>query len=229
MTKKQVIQIFGVLVAAYPNFDKFKSDDQVEGMVNVWATMFADDDAAVVGLAVKRHIMTSKWPPSIAEIRAIMAEITHPDLTPPDKAWEAVADLLYSQGPYLSDSTVDFYLPELIAEAVKAIGWSTLYELHRGHYAGNKDGMDRVAFLAQYEPAYERAMLAASCSKSINAQIAQLRGELTAGGLKKLDEAKMERLRKEDQNNAWRGEGFRRLRAVGSAAALPDPEEDPDD
>ena len=100
MTKKETISLFGILIAAYPNFDKFKDDSQVEGMVNMWASLFADDDSKIVGLAVKKHIMTSKWPPSIAEIREIMADITHPDLIPPDQAWAAVSDLLYAVGEY---------------------------------------------------------------------------------------------------------------------------------
>ena len=101
MTKKETIGLFGILIAAYPNFDKFKDDSQVEGMVNMWATLFSDDDSAIVGLAVKKHIMTSKWPPSVAEIREIMADITHPDLIPPDQAWAAVADLLYAESEYV--------------------------------------------------------------------------------------------------------------------------------
>ena len=31
MTKKETISLFGILIAAYPNFDKFKDDSQVEG------------------------------------------------------------------------------------------------------------------------------------------------------------------------------------------------------
>ena len=38
MTKKETISLFGILIAAYPNFDKFKDDSQVEGMVNMWAS-----------------------------------------------------------------------------------------------------------------------------------------------------------------------------------------------
>ena len=224
MTRKETIQIFGVLVAAYPNYDKFKSDDQIEGMVNVWASLFAEDDAAVVGLAVKKHIMTSKWPPSIAEIRAIMVELTHPDLIPPDRAWEAVADLIATKGQYISDSTLSAYLPPLIADAVAAVSWHTLYELHRGSYAGNRDGMDRVAFLAQYEPAYQRAVQAASCAESINAEISKLRAGTSAGGLRMIEEVKAERSRKNEKDDR-RMRQLLGLTEAPPAAALPDPED----
>lgn len=227
MTKKETIQIFALVVAAYPAFDKFRTDEQVETMVNTWAVMFADDDAAVVALAVKRHIMTNKWPPSIAEVRDIMADITHPDLIPPDKAWEAVAALIYTEGPYMDESRLSFVLPELIANAVKAIGWHTLYELHRGGYAGNKDGMDRVAFLAQYQPAYERERLAATCSRSINAQIAQLRQQLSAGGTKMIAEAKDRRQQKDAETRRLQRRFYGELTGT-SSSALPDPEDSDD-
>lgn len=197
MTKKETISLFSILIAAYPNFDKFKDDNQVEGMVNMWAMMFADDDSAIVGLAVKKHIMTSKWPPSIAEIRELMADITHPDLIPPDQAWNAVADLLYAENEY-SDAPHQ-RLPPLIAQAVDAIGgWSTLYRLHCGSHRGGKDGMDRVAFMDLYRPAYERARADACCSTSLLGGINTIRQQLTNGGLAQLEAAHQKRQEQKD-------------------------------
>lgn len=192
MTKKETISLFGILIAAYPNFDKFKDDSQVEGMVNMWASLFADDDGAIVGLAVKKHIMTSKWPPSIAEIREIMADITHPDLIPPDQAWAAVVDLLYTAGEQ-NHGDAHRNLPPLIAQTVDAIGWHTLYQLHRGSYGGNKDGMDRVAFMDLYRPAYERARLEACCSTSLLGNINTIKQRLTDGGVAQLEAARTRR------------------------------------
>ena len=204
MTKKETINLFGILIAAYPNFDKFKDDNQVEGMVNMWASLFADDDSAIVGLAVKKHIMTSKWPPSIAEIREIMADITHPDLIPPDQAWAAVSDLLYAVGEY-STGEAHRNLPPLIAQTVDAIGWHTLYQLHRGSYGGNKDGMDRVAFMDLYRPAYERARQDACCSASLLSCIDTAKRHTTNGGVAQLAAARARRQDKENEyDRIWR-------------------------
>lgn len=192
MTKLETIELFGVLIAAYPNFDKFRDDSQVEAMVNMWATLFADDDGKIVALAIKRHIMTSKWPPSIAEIREIMADITHPDLIPPDQAWAAVNDLLSAVGEYNADNA-HRNLPPLIAQTVDAIGWHTLYQLHCGSYRGNKDGMDRVAFMDLYRPAYDRERKDACCSVSLNGSMDALRRQLSNGGLAQLETAKSRR------------------------------------
>ena len=188
--------MFAILIAAYPNFDKFKDDSQVESMVNMWATLFADDDSTIVGLAVKKHIMTSKWPPSIAEIREIMADITHPDLIPPDQAWAAVSDMLYAVGEHDHEDS-HRRLPPLIAETVDAIGWRTLYQLYRGSCGGSKDGMDRVAFMDLYRPAYERARQEACCSTSLIGSINTVKGQLSAGGIAQLESAKARRAERE--------------------------------
>lgn len=192
VTKLETIELFGILIAAYPNFDKFKDDGQVEAMVNMWAALFADDDSKIVGIAIKRHIMTSKWPPSIAEIREIMADITHPDLIPPDKAWAAVSDLLSAVGEY-NNENAHRDLPPLIAQTVDAIGWHALYQLHCGSYRGNKDGMDRVAFMDLYRPAYERARQDACCSSSLIGSIDTIKQKMSAGGLAQLEAVKVRR------------------------------------
>ena len=221
MTKKETISLFGILIAAYPNFDKFKDDNQVEGMVNMWATLFADDDSTIVHLAVKKHIMTSKWPPSIAEIREIMADITHPDLTPPDKAWIAVSDLLYSAGEY-NYGEAHRKLPPLIAETVDAIGWHTLYQLHRGSYGGNKDGMDRVAFMDLYRPAYERARQEACCSTSLIGNINMVKQQLTTGGVAQLEAARKQREEKQrEYNQLWHRQYDALLDDHGEQPTLP--------
>ena len=221
MTKRETISLFGILIAAYPNFDKFKDDNQVEGMVNIWATLFADDDSTIVHIAVKKHIMTSKWPPSIAEIREIIADITHPDLTPPDQAWSAVSDLLYSEGEH-NHGEAHRKLPPLIVQTVDAIGWHTLYQLHRGSYGGNKDGMDRVAFMDLYRPAYERARQEACCSTSLIGNINTVKQQLTTGGLAQLEAARKQREEKQrEYNQLWRRQYDALLDDHGERPALP--------
>ena len=170
MTREETIKVIGIITTAYPNFDKFRDEKHIRSMVAIWADMFSEDDAGLVALAVKEHISTSKWPPSIAEIREIMTRIAHPDIIPPDEAWEVV----YNHG--------DIYraLPRTIAEAVDSIGYGQLYAMHvayaRGHAA--KAGLDRVAFMQAYEDKVERqrrkAMLPGSLRQKIEAVSAGL-------------------------------------------------------
>ena len=129
MTREETIKVIGIITTAYPNFDKFRDEKHIRSMVAIWADMFSEDDAGLVALAVKEHISTSKWPPSIAEIREIMTRIAHPDIIPPDEAWEVVSKYLDTEGEY---NHGDIYraLPRTIAEAVDSIGYGQLYAMH---------------------------------------------------------------------------------------------------
>ena len=170
MTKADAARLVAVLVTAYPNYDKFNDDKAVASTVGLWATMFAADDAAIVGLALQKHVATSKWPPSVAEIREIMLEIQHPELVPPERAWLAVSDLLYTAGQF-NHGDLHQQLPPLVARAVESIGWGNLWEMHRGYCVGDKPGMDRLAFIQQYAPMYDRERLRAMTPERITAQI----------------------------------------------------------
>lgn len=155
MTEPETIKIVTLIVMSYPSSDKFKDETSLKGMVAVWKTIFKDDNAQLVEMAVQKHISVNKWPPSIAEIREQMINITRPDIIPPDIAWTAVKDLLRSKGEY-EDFDLYSVLPDSIARVVETIGWSKLYTLHCNRYGRNADGMDRIAFMELYKPAYER-------------------------------------------------------------------------
>ena len=128
MTKADAARLVAIVVTAYPNFDKFMDAKAIEATVNLWAMMFEQDESGIVALAVKKHIATNKWPPSVAEIREIMLEIQHPELIEPDKAWLAVSDLMYSTGQF-NHGDLSCQLPPLVARAVESIGWTSLWAM----------------------------------------------------------------------------------------------------
>lgn len=171
MTKADAAKLVAIVITAYPNFDKFKNAEAVQATVNLWAMMFENDDGALVALAVKKHIATNKWPPSVAEIREIMLEMTAPDLIPPDIAWQKVAVLFDELSQYSGRKQYQPRLPPLVCSAVDAIGWTHLRSLHRDAYIGEKAGLDRVAFMQQYTPMYERERRRAMTPNGITTQI----------------------------------------------------------
>ena len=59
MTKKETAQVLAAISSAYPNHDRFASEQAVEGMATIWAATFAEDDAKLVQLAVAKHIQTN--------------------------------------------------------------------------------------------------------------------------------------------------------------------------
>ena len=170
MTKADAARLVALIVTAYPNFDKFKDEAAITATVNLWAVMFADDDSRVVSLAVKKHISTSKWPPSVAELRELMVEIQRPELIPPDEAWAAVSDVLSVHGAHCH-AELDRLLPPLVARAVEVVGYSNLYELNRVPYGDSKPGMARLSFMQQYGAMYEREKARAMTPHEITEKI----------------------------------------------------------
>lgn len=205
MTRADTAKLIAIIVMAYPNFDKFKDDEHVKGVVNMWATMFSEDDPGLVGLAVKKHINTSKWPPSVAEIRELMLEMQRPDLTPPDLAWAAVEDLMTTCGEY-NHGDLHRQLPEMIARAVENCGgYSALYHMRRDMYRGGRAGMDRVAFLNTYTPMYEREKGRAMCGAALLGSIDKATAAIGGGEPARLAELTEERRSHEEQyNRLWR-------------------------
>jgi len=169
MKKAELLDIVTVIVMSYPNHFK---EESIPGMVTAWYALFKDDDKTAVELAVMKHIASNKWPPSIAEIRGAMAEMLHPELIPPDVAWTAVADVMHGVDEWGWGRPK---FPPLIERVVETIGWGHLKELSRGSYAGNKDGLDRVAFMDLYKPAYERALQAATLPAALSATMNKVR------------------------------------------------------
>ena len=228
MTKADAARLVALVVTAYPNYDKFRDAEAVKTTTSLWAMMFADDDSGLVGLAVRKHMATSKWPPSVAEIREIMLEIQRPDLIAPDKAWLAVSDLLYAQGEY-NHGDLHRQLPPLVARAVESIGWGNLYEMHRSYCRGGKPGMDRVAFIQQYEPMYEREKNRAMTPESINSTIDTAVASLPDNGQRLLANCEQSRRKRENELNQWVGYGRQRLlEASGNDELLALPEETDD-
>lgn len=193
MTKKEVVEALTLIVMSYPA--SFKDEKTVQAMAEVWYRIFKDDNPKLVLMAIEKHISTNKWAPSIAEIREQMTNISHPEILPPDVAWSAVVDLLYAEGEYGGNTEC---LPPLIRQCVDAIGWHALYELHRGSYGGNKDGLDRVAFMDLYKPAYDRARETAMLPKELFASVEKATRVLGAETTKQLDTIKEKRREKED-------------------------------
>lgn len=207
MTEKETIQVVTLIVMSYPSSEKFKDETSLKGMVAVWKNIFKDDNAQLVEMAVQKHIAVNKWPPSIAEIREQMVNLTRPDIVPPDVAWTAVSDLLHAKDEFGHFNVYDV-LPEPVARVVETIGWSNLYNLHCGSRRGNKDGMDRVAFMDLYKPAYEREREQAMLPERIRNVCEKKRQEIGGESLKLIEKAHEERIKYDEY---WNDIGRRHL------------------
>ncbi len=210
MTEQETIRIVTLIVMSYPSSEKFKDETSLKGMVAAWRVFFADDNAQLVELAVQKHINVNKWPPSVAEIREQIISIVRPDIVPPDVAWSAVCDLLYAYGEFSSPNLYSV-LPELVARTVETIGWSKLYNLHINRYGRNADGMDRVAFMDLYKPAYEREREQAMLPEAIKTICEKKRQEIGGDNIKKLESARAKRKEQDEYYESLTHRNYERL------------------
>lgn len=194
MTKTELVDIVTAVVMAYP--ERYK-EESIPGLVTAWYAFFKDDDARIVELAVTKHISVNKWTPNIAEIREQMISIIRPDIIPPDVAWSMVCDVLYTESEY---GHFDLYstFPEPIARVVETIGWSKLYNLHCNRYGRNADGMDRVAFMDLYKPAYEREREKAMLPEQIRQVCEKIQHEIGGETMKMIEDAQDKRREREE-------------------------------
>lgn len=88
MDREQAKKIMETLRAAYPKY--YDGLDNLKSIVDLWAVMFADDDAAVVAAAVKGHIATNRFAPAPADIKEMIRKIQQPRITSELSAWGMV-------------------------------------------------------------------------------------------------------------------------------------------
>jgi hypothetical protein len=209
VNRSDAIKLVGLIVTAYPNSDKFSDGNAINNAVNLWAEFFADDDATIVAMALKKHIATCKFPPQIAEVKEIMLEICAPDIIAPDEAWAVVASHLDNASEYENLTEPQKIFPVAIAKAIKAVGYRNLRDLRRRRFdhSAKKTGLDRVAFLQAYEPEYDRARKNAMLPISLQAAIIQTQAALS-GHERKLFQRTQKNL---EAQEAQKNKFFRRI------------------
>lgn len=114
MTKKEALQVLAILKAAYPaSYNGTK--EEAAGTVSVWCMQFADVPADIVLMAIHKLISTSKFPPTVAEVKTKISALH----------WEAYSALS------------DAFRYKRISEEQKA-QYQRIYDLTEG-YSGDRE------------------------------------------------------------------------------------------
>lgn len=105
MTKQETGAILYTMRCAYPAFYSKMSAGDLEGIVNLWTTMFAEDDARLVTDAVKDLIVTHRgFPPEIADVKEKIRElIATASCEPTDEELWAILREAIKDGMYGAD------------------------------------------------------------------------------------------------------------------------------
>ena len=87
MTQKETAYLLSILRAAYPRFYYDVSPDDLKISVDTWTVMLSDTSLEIATVALQRLIATSKFPPTIAEMRESISVVIHPTMPDSGDAW----------------------------------------------------------------------------------------------------------------------------------------------
>ena len=124
MTEQETLQVLRLLQAAYPQYYKNLSKNKADEVLNLWSSMFAEDEVKPVLLAIKTYIAsdTTGFPPPIGKIKETMHFLTRPQTMSGSEAWNLVLKAM--DKAYNKPAPAFNELPEDIR---KIIGdWQTL-------------------------------------------------------------------------------------------------------
>lgn len=69
MTYEETAGILSMITAAYPHVYKNLAEEEAKAVVMIWAVQFKDVPADIVFMATNKAIASSKYPPTIAEVK----------------------------------------------------------------------------------------------------------------------------------------------------------------
>lgn len=146
MTESEVIKLLAMLAAAYPNMKEVN-----EIQVTLWHDCLKDIDSRVALAAIKKNILESPFPPTIADIRKQVTEVTALESEKLDgaTAWGEAMKAIKHYGYYREKEALESMSP-MTAKVVKYMGWEEICH-------SEKIDVVRGQFLKMYEALSKRA------------------------------------------------------------------------
>lgn len=146
MKTSEIEKVLTLILASWSTQRQRMNDDDIRAFTASYAAGLADLDHDLVKGAVGRLVRTSKFLPTVAEIREAAGVLAHGTRTTGAQAWGAVVRALKSCGSHRTPG-VDFHFQDPITrELVSSFGWSELCASGTiGHAA------DRARFIEAYD------------------------------------------------------------------------------
>jgi hypothetical protein len=148
MTQIETAALLGILRVTYPRFYADIPPEDIKISVDTWTLMLSDTSFEVAQVALQRLIATSKFPPTIAEMRESISAVRYPSMLDSGEAWGEVTEAIRNYGYYRQEEAMAS-MCEPVRLAVQRMGWREL--------CMSENGMaDRAHFLRIYESMVKR-------------------------------------------------------------------------
>lgn len=171
MTQLEVAKLVAVLLTAYP------AAKASENTSAIYERMLADLDYPAANAALERLLATSRFLPTVAEIREAALTLYAGELRPGGDAWGSVLAAIRKYG-YVRAPGVDFHFDDPVTDdAVRALNWTELCN-------SENVAADRARFIELYDKlaaSARRSQLSESLPAMQRFRALQRAKELTAG------------------------------------------------
>ena len=141
MTKQEFGRLVAVIRGVYRD-DKFLANSE---STQVWYSLLKDIDYERAKAAVVKHSLTSRWTPTIAELREQIADI-QADKSDWSDGWQEVLTAVRKFG-YMNESEAMEWMSPMTREVTKRLGWQQICE-------SGTDGL--TALRANFRMIYEQ-------------------------------------------------------------------------
>lgn len=162
MTKKEFAVFAMALKTYFPRDNLLPTEEAME----LWYRELQDISFDVCTAMLRKWVGTQKWPPSIAEIRSMCAEIAHGKLPDWGEAWREVEKAIGRYGYMAEEKALDSMSPTT-QEAVLKIGW-------RGICMSENPDTIRAQFRQVYETCASRESEERQLLPALKDMIAQI-------------------------------------------------------
>jgi len=140
LNRENVIKVLAYLKVAYPNFYKNMSRQEAEETINLYQEMFPDCDISIVTVAVKEWIQKEKFPPTIADIKQKIYDLTTEKRTATD-LWNELVSAI-KNGNYgakeefekLSDEVKAFVREPAQLKEMASMKSDTIHSVTKGQF-----------------------------------------------------------------------------------------------
>lgn len=144
MDKKEFSTFAMALKTYYPRENLLPNQYAME----LWFRELCDIHYEVAEMALRKWVSTSKWSPSIADIREVAATISNGNIPDWGHGWEQVIKAIGRYGYYNADEAMNSF-DEITRECVKRLGFKNLC-------MSENQTADRASFRMIYEQVAER-------------------------------------------------------------------------
>lgn len=143
MAPSEVAKLLAVIAAAYPGFEVDETRHRL------WCEMVGDLDYQVAAMAVRRHIGTSRFAPTVADIREQSLAAAGDEVITAAEAWGELMQAVRRYGYYRAEEGLASLSPET-RRVAEMITW-------RGINLSENLDVLRGQFMRMYQMVHERA------------------------------------------------------------------------